>query len=240
MASTDSTLASLEAHRTSLREQNDRIDATVSNAEQTLADIQALLNRWDDAKARFGDALDSFVHRMADSLKDEMQPAPAVVGPPEGAFAHGTDGNPAWAPPKMVVKCDQVARPNMAARIMAHEYQDEPDVLSAKIKMLAAMVRRAQKCAAYTGAGISTAAGIGDYASKAGARSSVLPKKLSGGTPFDAGDALNAEPTFAHRALTSMHTSGLLHEWVQQNHDGVCSTRDSNWTLTGVHPCLEP
>lgn len=93
--------------------------------------------------------------------------------------------------------------------------QDQ-DVLQAKVRLLADMVRRSHKCVAYTGAGISTAAGISDYASKAGARSSVLPKKLSSGSPFNAADAINAEPTFSHQALTSMHADGRLVEWVQQ------------------------
>lgn len=83
------------------------------------------------------------------------------------------------------------------------------------------MVRRSRHCVAYTGAGISTAAGIGDYASKAGARSSVLPKKLSKGTPFNAAEAIDAAPTLAHYALTAMHSARILHEWVQQNHDGL-------------------
>jgi hypothetical protein len=46
----------------------------------------------------------------------------------------------------------------------AHEYCDEPDVLLAKVKLLASLIRQSTQFATYTGAGISTASGIDDYA----------------------------------------------------------------------------
>ena len=57
----------------------------------------------------------------------------------------------------------------------------------------------------YSGAGISVAAGIGQ-AARGAARGSR-------GT--------DAEPTPAHFALAALHRAGLLHGWVQQNHDGL-------------------
>merc|ERR1719502_999677 len=142
-----------------------------------------------------------------------------------GIYAHGFDGfaaAPNLTPPTMVVECAEKARPNMAGSCRAHEFHDTPEAMQAKVKMLAQMLRRATHSVVYTGAGISTAAGICDYASKAGARSSVLPKQTSGGTPFKPAASIDSEPTFAHRALVALHSSGMLEGgWVNQNHDAL-------------------
>ena len=47
------------------------------------------------------------------------------------------------------------------------EYFDEPDVLEEKITKLAELVRNSKNMQTFTGAGISTAAGIPDYRSGA-------------------------------------------------------------------------
>ena len=44
--------------------------------------------------------------------------------------------------------------------------------------------------------------------------------KFEGATPFAAGRAADAEPTYTHCALTALHAAGHINEWVQQNHDG--------------------
>ena len=206
--------ASLAYSQKIMQESSAKIENMMSTAEETLAASRATLERWDRMKENFGKALDTAIHRIADAMKEEQIAAPE--GPPKGVTAHGTDGNPTWIEPRMVVECNEVARPAMKQAIKAHEYKDDPSVLRQKVRLLAEMIRRSKHTVAYTGAGISTAAGIGDYASKSGARSSVLPKKLSSGDPFNAANAINAEPTFAHRALVSMHAAGRLAEWVQQ------------------------
>ena len=47
------------------------------------------------------------------------------------------------------------------------EYFDEPEVLEDKINRLAELVRNSNNMSAFTGAGLSTAAGIPDYRSGA-------------------------------------------------------------------------
>merc|ERR1712224_1057026 len=65
---------------------------------------------------------------------------------------------------------------------------------------------------AYTGAEISTASGISDYATKANSSLAGEQKKKS---------PLEAQPSFAHRTLVGLRNAGYLKHWVQQNHDGL-------------------
>ena len=46
-----------------------------------------------------------------------------------------------------------------------HEYFDEPEVLHYKVERLAELIKKSRSMVAFTGAGISTAAGIPDYRS---------------------------------------------------------------------------
>lgn len=132
----------------------------------------------------------------------------AMVGATElgmhGSLGQGHD----LAPPRVTVACDTAARPGYRS-CAAHEYCDTPEVLDAKVGMLAKMFRAAQHPIAYTGAGISTAAGIRDYATKGRAvgRDGLSP--------------LEAQPSAAHTALVAMHAGGVLRTWINQNHDGL-------------------
>lgn len=127
---------------------------------------------------------------------------------------HGALGTgKAWAPPKVAAKSDQEARPGYNA-YSASEYLDSPEVLKAKAALLAQMWQRSGRdTVIYTGAGLSTASGIGDYASKASG--SVAPHKKRS----SAGSRLDLSPTLAHHALAAMEERGLIGNWVQQNHD---------------------
>eukprot|EP00300_Choanocystis_sp_HF-7_P024428 c25880_g1_i1.p1 GENE.c25880_g1_i1~~c25880_g1_i1.p1 ORF type:complete len:363 (+),score=67.50 c25880_g1_i1:84-1172(+) len=124
---------------------------------------------------------------------------------------HGRAGDSKWAPPLMAVECDEDARPNYNT-CKAHEYLDQPDVLAAKVTMLANLIWNSSNFVAYTGAGISTAAGVPDYATKA--KQSLIGK-------VDTGGSLDKAPTYGHRALVALYRAGHLKHWVQQNHDGL-------------------
>ena len=121
-----------------------------------------------------------------------------------------------WVAPKIVTFCDEEARPGYAS-MLAHEYNEDPATLREKVRMLAALLRKAKHCVAYTGAGISTASGIDDYASKSkmsvATGSKAKRKKVRRG--------LAAAPTHAHYVMAALHRRGFLKHWVQQNHDGL-------------------
>jgi len=127
---------------------------------------------------------------------------------------HGTLGNPSWPAPEQVVFCEEENRPGYTST-HAHEWRDSTDVLRAKIELLSVLIEKSKRCVAYTGAGISVASGIHDYASKAKDSISSAGKRTVLLSPF------HAQPTLAHHVLTALQRQGHLAHWVQQNHDGL-------------------
>ena len=69
-------------------------------------------------------------------------------------------------PPEQIMHCPMTARPGYAD-VDSSEYLDTPPVLRQKVQAVAALLRASHSPCLYTGAGISTASGIGDYASEA-------------------------------------------------------------------------
>jgi len=81
-------------------------------------------------------------------------------------------------------------------------------VLEAKCAQLAQLLRLSKKTVLYTGAGISAAV-IGQAA-------------LSGQNKVGwKANKMEAEPTPTHCALGLLGREGIVHSWVQQNHDGL-------------------
>ena len=64
-----------------------------------------------------------------------------------------------------------------------------------------------QKTVIYSGAGISTSAGIGQAA--------------RGNSKMTGGKTTDAQPTLTHLVLAALKQVGLVHVWIQQNHDGL-------------------
>ena len=103
------------------------------------------------------------------------------------------------------------ARPGFSA-VKSSEYADSHEVLKEKAALLASLLRSARCCVAYTGAGLSTSAGIDDYATRDAATLAARPAVH----PYD------AQPSPAHFVLARLGRAGLLAGgWVQQNHDGL-------------------
>ncbi|KAH3765168.1 NAD-dependent protein deacetylase sirtuin-7 [Pelomyxa schiedti] len=146
-------------------------------------------------------------------MQGDTQGSSAMVA--SVARMHGRLGDPTWAAPALVTEFDVNARLTFTD-IKAHEYMDLPDVMRKKVALLASMIRRSSCLICYTGAGISTAAGIDDYATKA--------KDASVTATADrprVKDWKTARPTLAHRVLASLYHSGFLKHWIQQNHDSL-------------------
>ena len=151
----------------------------------------------------------------------QPEPAPVAAAPPmTQAQAHGLLGKAEWALPAIARHCDEQARMGYSTK-RAHEYLDTPEVLAAKLDALAGLVRKSSHMAAFAGAGLSTAAGIHDYASQADG-------SLSGDGAAALGaaqSAFDASHTLAHRAMAVLYQAGQLSFVLQQNHDGPSSRK---------------
>jgi len=131
---------------------------------------------------------------------------------------HGTLGaaHEDFSPPQCVNSCGVNARLAFT-ETKADEWIDTAETLKAKVAILADMIRRSKQCLAFTGAGISVAAGISDYATKS---TSTSRSVTEAGRP-KIRDWKKAKPTYAHHVMASMHRAGYLKHWLQQNHDSL-------------------
>jgi mono-ADP-ribosyltransferase sirtuin 6 len=106
------------------------------------------------------------------------------------------------------------------------EIEEKPEELAAKIKALAGMIRDSKHCVFFTGAGVSTSAGIPDYRGPEG----VWTLKATGGQrKTKAVPMLSALPTVTHMAMVKLHDVDRMHYLVSQNVDGI-------HRKSGVHP----
>merc|ERR1719507_993240 len=119
---------------------------------------------------------------------------------------HGLLGDASWATPKMAARADDLARPGYNTSI-AHEYLDTEDVLKAKVALLAQLVRKASRAVVYAGAGLSTASGVGDYATRTG-DNSVLAKNTCQRRGFIL--PCDARPNRGHFGVAAMTRAGFL------------------------------
>jgi mono-ADP-ribosyltransferase sirtuin 6 len=98
------------------------------------------------------------------------------------------------------------------------EHEDPPEILNPKLDKLAEMVRASEYFVTFTGAGISTSAGIPDFRGPEGTwtleaqgRERTLPTVSS----------LQAVPTKTHMALVTLERAGILKHLISQNCDGL-------------------
>jgi len=96
------------------------------------------------------------------------------------------------------------------------EYPDPPEVVQRKIKELADLIRKSQYMVAYTGAGISTSAGIPDFRGPQGVWT-LRAKGLSPSRTYRG----PLQPTATHMSLVKLQEIGKLKFLVSQNTDGL-------------------
>ncbi|CAF1155592.1 unnamed protein product [Adineta ricciae] len=96
------------------------------------------------------------------------------------------------------------------------EYFDTPDELDRKVKTLADFIRNAKHFIVYTGAGISTAAGINDFRGPTG----VWTSRAKGVAPPPR-TVHHPEPTLTHMSFVELMRNGYLKFLVSQNCDGL-------------------
>jgi len=121
-----------------------------------------------------------------------------------------------WDPPRVHSEFNTLARTTFTD-ISASEFVDTEETLAAKVRCLAALIREAAQGSgtiAYTGAGISTAAGIDCFATHNRDTSAA-------GEATALKDWKSAKPTYSHYAMTTLYEHNLLQHWIQQNHDSL-------------------
>lgn len=74
---------------------------------------------------------------------------------------------------------DSFSRADQGNYIKANEYMDSPEVLDAKLDLVAALIAASESMIVYTGAGLSKSSGIPDYATKAEQSVVKVPTPLS-------------------------------------------------------------
>jgi NAD-dependent SIR2 family protein deacetylase len=133
----------------------------------------------------------------------------------QGHNVHGLLGDPQWPNPIRTAHCEEKSRPEYTS-VDAHEYREVPEVLEEKVMLLASLIKKSQKCVAYTGAGLSVASGLDDYATKATETLNSRPHVSA-----ERGSGYLATPNNGHKVLTLLYQQGLLKKVVNQNHDGL-------------------
>jgi mono-ADP-ribosyltransferase sirtuin 6 len=100
------------------------------------------------------------------------------------------------------------------------EIIDDPEDLETKLDALASMLICSKHCVVFTGAGISTSAGIPDFRGPNG----VWTREQRGETFSNTTEALSfekAKPTKTHKALAILLQKGIIKHIVSQNVDGL-------------------
>ncbi len=104
------------------------------------------------------------------------------------------------------------------------EYHDSIDTVRMEGGRIAKLIKLSKHCIIFSGAGISTAAGIGDYRGKEGkwteedreAESGCSTVVEEAGVPYE-----TLRPTYTHEALVKLLEMGFIKHIISQNGDGL-------------------
>uniref|UniRef100_A0A914C8M8 protein acetyllysine N-acetyltransferase n=1 Tax=Acrobeloides nanus TaxID=290746 RepID=A0A914C8M8_9BILA len=97
------------------------------------------------------------------------------------------------------------------------EFECDETTLDYQAQQLATWIRQSKHFVAFTGAGISTSAGIPDFRGPQG----VWTLRARGEFPKSRQSTLTAVPTKGHMALVGLEKTGLLKFLISQNTDGL-------------------
>ncbi|KAJ0114160.1 NAD-dependent deacetylase sirtuin-7 [Diaporthe amygdali] len=105
-----------------------------------------------------------------------------------------------------------------APKIAEVEREEAPAAVDRKARALADQIRRSKHLVVFTGAGVSTSAGIADFRGPEGAWT-----LMAQGREHDLRsiDTLQAIPTPTHMALVELQSRGILKYLISQNCDGL-------------------
>ncbi|KAI1706775.1 sir2 family domain-containing protein [Ditylenchus destructor] len=97
------------------------------------------------------------------------------------------------------------------------EFESDDTTLERQAAELANLIRQSHHFIAFTGAGVSTSAGIPDFRGPQG----VWTLRAKGEFPKSRQSTLSAVPTTGHMALIGLERAGLLKFLISQNTDGL-------------------
>ncbi|KAI1774992.1 DHS-like NAD/FAD-binding domain-containing protein [Hypoxylon cercidicola] len=106
---------------------------------------------------------------------------------------------------------------NTAPKVPAEERQESPEAVDGKAEALAKLIRKSKHLVVFTGAGISTSAGIPDFRGPEGS----WTLRAQGRQRTTAVNTLQAVPTPTHMALVELQSRGILKYLISQNCDGL-------------------
>ena len=112
---------------------------------------------------------------------------------------------------------DDNLRSKQPAQDFMTEHVEQGAALDQKLAQLVSWWRAARHVVVFTGAGVSTAAGLPDYRGPSG----VWTRKVRGEAVSEALEFAAVAPTKAHKALARLHSAGLLAHVATTNIDGL-------------------
>jgi NAD-dependent SIR2 family protein deacetylase len=101
------------------------------------------------------------------------------------------------------------------------EHTESPEVVESKLDTLAAMMTAARNPIAWTGAGVSTSAGIPDFRGPNGKWTRAAQGKKPTATALKATTTLSATPTATHRSIVELLRTERLKFLISTNTDGL-------------------
>lgn len=107
---------------------------------------------------------------------------------------------------------------NTAPKVAEVEHHETAAAVDQKAQVLADRIRASRHLVAFTGAGVSTSAGIADFRGPEGAWTLMAQGREHALRSID---TLQAIPTPTHMALVELQNRGVLKYLVSQNCDGL-------------------